>query len=503
MRNLLLLVCFSLITLILFCCDGPEVSQQINGQNLAKTHCASCHQYPSPSLLDKSSWEKYVLPRMGYMLGIENKVEPGFIESFAKTTAYKNPAIFRSEATLSMQEWMAIQTFYLDNAPDTLPENKSEEPGPLELFDILIPNQKASPPSTTLIQYSDQQIIVGDVHQEKVFLFDESLKLKQAANIGKGLVNWQSLPNQYLATTMGSFSPTDASTGKVISLPKKSNRKVQVVIDSLQRPVHNSFADLNQDGKMDLIISEFAKWTGQLCWWENRGNEKMKRHLLRNMPGAIKAYPIYFNQDSLIDIIALFGQGDEGIFVFENQGQGKFKEKNVLRFPPSYGSSYFDLVDFNQDGHLDIIYTAGDNADFKPIIKPYHGIYLFLNTGQQSFKQSFFYHLPGAYAAIPHDYDQDGDLDIAAISFFPDYSQADPTSFVYLENTGNDQYQSLSLPLASLGRWIVMDTGDVDQDGDTDILLGALAFEPIPKKNWVEGWTQRGIPFIVLKNKLK
>ena len=61
-----------------------------------------------------------------------------------------------------------------------------------------------------------------------------------------------------------------------------------------------------------------------------------------------------------------------------NKGNGQFEEKRVLRFPPMYGSSFFELVDFNKDGFQDFIYTCGDNADYSQVLKPYHGIYIYL-----------------------------------------------------------------------------------------------------------------------------
>lgn len=140
--------------------------------------------------------------------------------------------------------------------------------------------------------------------------------------------------------------------------------------------------------------------------------------------------------------MALFGQGDEGIFNYYNQGEGKFKEEPVLRFPPSYGSSFFDLTNINEDGFVDIIYSAGDNADYPPVVKPYHGIRIYLNDQQNH----FFYSLPGAHQAIPADF---------------------------------------------------------DQDGDQDILLGSLAFEVITKGVYLQQWIQEVFSFLVLENQVQ
>ena len=97
-------------------------------------------------------------------------------------------------------------------------------------------------------------------------------------------------------------------------------------------------------------------------------------------------------------------------------------------------SQYLELADFNKDGFDDIVYVCGDNADKSPILKNYHGIYIYLNDGKSNFTPSYFYPRIGAYKAIVLDYYLDGDLDIAAISFFPDYLRYPEESFIYLNN---------------------------------------------------------------------
>ncbi len=299
---------------------------------------------------------------------------------------------------------------------------------------------------------------------------------------------------------MGSFSPTDAPTGFLLYLPKKEGAAPVVLIDQLQRPVHTSFADFDENGLDDFVICEFAKWTGNLSWWQNKGKGRFERRLLTEQTGAIKTAVRDFNEDGRTDILALFGQGNEGFFVYLNQGNGQFQERQILQFPASYGSSYFELTDFNGDGNEDIIYTNGDNADYPPILKPYHGIRVFLNEGNLHFKESLFIPLPGAYAAMPRDYDKDGDLDFAAISFFPDFEETPAKSFAYFENTGNLTFKAYTFPEVNNGRWLVMDAGDMDQDGDTDLILGALTFETVPDVGLVDRWTSLGLPFVILRN---
>ena len=81
-------------------------------------------------------------------------------------------------------------------------------------------------------------------------------------------------------------------------------------------------------------------------------------------------------------------QGDEGIFLYKNKGNGTFEEQKLLSFLPLFGSQYFELIDFNNDGHEDILYVCGDNADLSTILKQYHGIYIYLNDGSYQFSHT-------------------------------------------------------------------------------------------------------------------
>ncbi|CAN5794663.1 hypothetical protein BH24BAC1_BH24BAC1_30900 [soil metagenome] len=264
-----------------------------------------------------------------------------------------------------------------------------------------------------------------------------------------------------------------------------------------------AFADLNQNGREDVVICSFGHNAGRLAWYENTGGQ-YREHLLRNLPGARRVLIHDLNGDGLPDLVALMAQGQEGIFAYYNQGGGRFKEVPLLRFPPVYGSSDFELVDFNGDGFLDILSTNGDNADYSYSLKPYHGVRLFLNDGQNNFKEAWFYPLHGASRTIAHDFDQDGKVDIAAISFFPDFERAPHESFVYFQNQGDLQFLPQTFEQAPSGRWLVLEKGDVDGDGDMDLILGSFIYGPAQGgEALLEKWRQNQIPFVVLENKLK
>ncbi len=468
--------------------------------DLTNKYCGSCHQYPAPDLLDKSTWQNAVLPRKGNRLGI-------YSNSTERAERIESKAVehlFPAEPIIALDDWEKIKAFYLSNAPDSLTLDKVEPTVGLEHFKVKTPEFKIAIPSTTLAKFMDDKtIFLGDAISKKFIQFDNRLDFIKAGNIIEGAVNLEEINNEYWILSMGSFSPTDQASGMLINISKKENKKALIIADKLRRPVYASYGDLNNDGKIDIVISEFAKWTGRVTILYSKGGYEFEQSTLINQTGAVKTFLHDFNKDGLLDVIALFAQGKEGISIFYNQGDNNFSREEVLEFSPSHGSSSFELIDFDRDGDLDILYTAGDNADFIPILKPYHGIYLFENDGNNNFKEKFFYHLNGAYAAKMEDFDLDNDLDIAAISFFPDYANQASESFVYLKNKGEFNFEASTFENNTRGRWIVMDTADKDNDGDIDIILGSLAFETVPDNGFVKKWLDNQLPFVVLENQVR
>ena len=111
----------------------------------------------------------------------------------------------------------------------------------------------------------------------------------------------------------------------------------------------------------------------------------------------------------------------------------------------------------------------------------------------------------GSYKAMVGEFDMGGDLDIAAISFFPDYLRYPEESFIYLKNKGNLKFDDYSFPEAPKGRWVVMDAGDMDADGDIDLVLGSFAYF-LPQGDTTglgKKWLTTGPSVIVLENTIR
>lgn len=299
------------------------------------------------------------------------------------------------------------------------------------------------------------------------------------------------------------MAPVDVAKGKVIRLDLNDKKSKQTVLgDSLPRPVQTVEADFNKDGLMDYVTCGFGHDRGGLYLLSQQANHQYKKIGIKEAPGGTQLVSGDFNNDGYADVICLFSQADEGIWLFLNDRKGGFITQNLLHFPPIYGSSSFQIADFNHDGKPDILYTCGDNSDYSKVLKPYHGIYIFTNLGNWQFKQSFFYHIDGCTKAIAADFAKNGKIGIAAIAFFTDFKYHPAEGFTYLEPITTGKFKVHEVPVNKYGRWLTMDVNDVDGDGYADVILGNFSIGArglINQKGFIPDWDMFE-PLIVLKN---
>jgi hypothetical protein len=500
-----------LFSLILAGSACSSADKKEDGEKLAKTYCVSCHILPLPSLLNKETWLSGVFPEMGPRLGIRSYfglIYPVQIDSSIPERYYP------SSPAMTQEAWSKIVSYYYNEAPDSLERNYLPVSIQLDRFEAKTPDYPTgSPPETSYVKIDpgNHALYVANGIDLKLRSFDQHLKPVGEVQTPNVMVDIAfhdlSKPGLRSATvlTMGALTPLDVTHGSMQSVTIDEKFKITIsskmLADSLPRPVSFEQADMNKDGRPDFVVCGFGNFAGSLFWLKNTGEGHFEKIVLRNQPGSTQAKVDDFNNDGRLDILALMAQGDEGIFLYEQLADGGFHEKNLLRFSPVAGSISIDLADFNQDGYPDIIYTSGDNADFSKILKPYHGVYIYLNDGHWNFKQAFFFAINGCFKALARDYDLDGDIDIATISYFPDFIRRPEESFVYLQNEGHYNFKAFSFPQHAIGRWLTLDAGDLDGDGDLDLVLGNLSIGPAnthSHANW-----EIGPAFVLLENKTR
>jgi FG-GAP-like repeat len=497
MKRIFLFPVVVFISIVWLCnCNENEANKIIRtnireGRRLSQIYCISCHQFPQPELLDKVTWANYVLPKMGELIGFRYLGFQHYVEN-------------GMEKVMKLEEWNKIVQYYSTQSPESVKGEDLKISMVLKQFKDQAPDLGIKHSATTMVNAStpNKGFYFGDGLAEQAYIINSNSIVSDSFKVQKGISNLRNSDTAFLVLTMGVLQPSDTKEGKLLSV-NKNTKTIRIVLDSLQRPVHATYADLNKDNREDIIVCEFGNLSGQLSWFENIAENGYVKHILRPLQGAIKTEIYDFNKDGLPDVMAMMAQGDEGIFIYYNQGKNVFNEERVLQLPPSYGSNYFELVDFNKDGYPDIIATNGDNGDYPPVLKEYHGIRIYLNDGSNRFKKKIFLPVNGVGKAIAKDFDEDGDIDIASISFFPDYKSTPEEAFIYWENQGGFLFEPLSFANAAAGRWLTMDAGDIDGDEDIDIVLGNANFfigavpDSLKKK-----WDQHSSPVHVLKNTL-
>ncbi|GAB5466626.1 MAG: hypothetical protein Kapaf2KO_20620 [Candidatus Kapaibacteriales bacterium] len=488
--------------------DNPQPKEDTsssNGEELAKQYCSGCHAYAAPDVLVKESWEK-VLPAMRDFMGLYDNPKRrdsllGNDPEVKKALLEGN--IYPENPMLSEETYQIIYDYYINNAPMSIEKFIGEKvPLDQKVFKVREPEQRVKIPSTTMAYLNNGNIYIGDANTKSLSIFDRNLKLQKTGNVNEGAVWLNFYDNVMFCTVMGSFSPTDKDIGMVLAMPKEPGKQAQILVDKLRRPVHTATGDLDGNGMDDLVVSEFGYRTGSLSLFLNQGKLNFQEKKLYNKSGPIRSVIRDYDKDGDLDVITLIGQADEQITLFSNDGLGNFKSEKLIQLPPMYGSAYFDFVDYDSDGQDEIVYCNGDNADLSQQLKQFHGVHIFEFIDGKWVEDKFF-QLNGAYKAIFEDFDLDGEKDLAAISVFPDFYNNPGEGFVLFENEGDGKYSRHSIEMPDRGRWIVMDSGDLDNDGDTDLVIGSLTMQVDKSGTFTKKWMDKGLPFIYLENMTK
>ena len=478
--------------------------ETVSGLHLAHQYCSACHLFPEPEQLDKRTWGGQVFRKMAPYLGVAQL----HYENRPDGAQLKESTLFPPTPLLNSEEWQAIQSYYINASPEVALPQPDRVPivNHLEGFQVVPMTNRARPALATMVQIDSRshQVLVGDAGREALMFYGANGHLEREMALHGTCVGLTLDGDRTLATLIGHVFPSDLPDGRVIAVPSDFGGNAPVtVLDHLQRPTDLLVADLNGDGRKDLLVSCFGNYLGRLVWFEQMPDGHYDQHVLLERSGAIEACLCDVNHDGRPDFMVLMAQGDEGLFLFTNQGAGQFQVRCLARFHPAFGSTHFELTDMNSDGFPDIVLTNGDNGEYPSPFKRYHGIRIFSNDGAWNFSESWFYPLNGAFKVVVGDFDGDGDPDLAAISFFPNYLQSPEEAFVFLRNDGSRGFSAQSCPEAQWGRWLTLDAGDIDGDGSPDLVLGSFvqgpAGIPIPPEV-MASWHTNGVQGLILHN---
>jgi len=485
-----------------------------SGKLLAKTHCSKCHSTPDPHHLPVDHWPE-ALDWMGNYLGFRN-VDGGLGRLVDESLIPPNPFI-------TVEQLAQIRSYYLLTSPSQAELLKDYPVRPQAAVTQFTPyHPQFKLPSDELISmiHIDEQrghYYIGLGQETRLHVYDRHQNQRLDVKVASQPIHVETTASGCRLSLIGDLWE-QRKKGQILDVETDGwHFKPQTLVAGFYRLVESHVRDFNQDGWNDLLIVAFGE--GELgrvsvLWGQTGGGYRVpltKRYdeeILVDYGGALGAQLHDLDDNGHEDILILTAQRYQELLVFLNQGNGQFERHVLLQNFAGFGFNQFSLADFNHDGQADLVLVNGNNMELEPPVplRPYHGVRILLNRGDLRFEEVCFIPLHGAMKAIPEDFDQDGDVDLATIAYFPDWAVSPPETFVYLENRGDFDFAPSVLDDRFWGRWLTMDSGDVDRDGDQDIMLGA--------GNSLLGISQRELdtyeklkkdkpPVVILKNSLR
>lgn len=290
--------------------------------------------------------------------------------------------------------------------------------------------------------------------------------------------------------------------------------RARMLVNGKQRFVDLHTVDMNGDGLDDIVANAFGDGifgdanSELTVFWQTPQYAKLwqdapavippgvlpgalRETIISNQGGMISSSIGDFNNDGKPDIAALVAQGTQELMVFINNGDETFTRHVIDKQRPSFGGNSVRAADFNGDGKVDLVVLNGDNVagnhvgNIVPAPRPQHSVRVFKNNGNLNFTKEYHYPIHGATRSVVHDFDQDGDMDIAAISMFPQWNAPEPESFVYLENKGDFKFEPQSFSGDFFSVWASIEAADVNGDNKTDIILGLGNFPELVPADWM------------------
>jgi hypothetical protein len=424
----------------------------------------------------------------------------------------------RKPAPLSAEE-EAILAYYEGAAPLALPSPEPWPPAeesPLRFVRRNIAfSQALSPePAVSNVELVDRQgrggldLLATDMRQGVVLLArpeapdQEAIPIAQVphpAHVAVADVDKDGRPD-LVVSDLGAFFPGDHDKGAVTILrARPEGGYAPFTLGHFPRVADVEAGDFDGDGRVDLVVAAFGWFrTGEITVLLNRTEDwshpSFERKVIDSRAGAIHVLPTDLDGDGKLDFVALLAQQYESVVAYLGDGRGGFRAQTLYAGPhPNWGSSGIALVDFDGDGDQDVLVTNGDMFD-DDILKPYHGIQWLENQGRLRFQAHPLAPLPGAHRAIAADLDGDGDLDVAASAFTGVASMAagaagagpGQPALVWLERVKGGRFVRHTIA-QGVPRYATLAVGDVDGDGDLDLVTGLLTLRS-SSDHWLEVW---------------
>ena len=225
-------------------------------RSLATNICSQCHLFPSPDLLDRSTWTNHVKPLMRSKMGVadlENNPSP--------------------DARVLMQQWNAIwDEYYFVKAPEVAPaqEPRAKIIPDLDLFSVEDPHYAPTNGYATMIQIDPEtkQVYVGNALKRSLDVLDSKGKLLASSPVDTTLAHLFKTHGFWIGTQIGIVPPNDLPLGLVTKFQRHGDQFEREcdLISGLLRPIFTVAAPLLTSASEELVVCSFGNTGGRLAW---------------------------------------------------------------------------------------------------------------------------------------------------------------------------------------------------------------------------------------------
>jgi hypothetical protein len=278
----------------------------------------------------------------------------------------------------------------------------------------------------------------------------------------------------------------------IISLGSIGNSIAQFSFDIIKQSV--AWGDYDGDGSLDFaimgLIYPFDPWNIITEIYRNTGNGQFELTVCLDPLNDGELEWGDLDGDGDLDLVVAGTKnintgGEEYVFIFENKGSHHFEKKPIGSFQGILPTSLI-VVDFDNEGDLDLLITGTSDGDVKTVIYTNDGDWKFTKLDNL---------LPVTLGHMDvSDFDRDGDIDLLITNI-------DLKHTAVYQNDGSGRFtisagiqlQEIESNFERYVKWV-----DFDSDGDMDIYYACLSNEyELSSKLYVNEGNSFSSPFTI------